>query len=109
MKEVESTTAYRYKWKGINLNKWEHEILELLIEGLSYQEICSRHLITFDTFFSLIRSVYAKLQKHRGNDIANEFLYRVTIQAGRINTVNTEQESNIHINRHSMFSVFYNE
>jgi DNA-binding CsgD family transcriptional regulator len=107
MKETEAISGYRFKWKGINLNKWEHEVLEMLIEGDTYKQVCKKHLITFDTFFSLITSIYQKLLKNKGKEIANEFLYKVSMQAGRINQA--PQKENIHINRHSLFTVFYNE
>jgi DNA-binding CsgD family transcriptional regulator len=106
MNETETMT-YRFRWKGINLNKWEHEIMEMLTEGHTYKQICKKHMITFDTFFSLIQSIYQKLMKANGKEIANEFLYRVSMQAGRISQ--GPQNENIHINRHSLFTVFYNE
>ena len=105
MKEVETSEvvmSYQFKWKGIELNKWEHEILLLLIEGYTYKHICKKFLITFDTFFSHIRTIYIKLQKAKGKELANEFLYRVSMQAIKADS------KNIHTNRHSIFKTFYN-
>lgn len=104
--ETDITISYQYQWKGISVNKWEHEILLLLMEGYSYNEICERFLMTFDTFFSHIRTIHLKLKKKRGLAMANEFLYRVALQAVE---ENIPLELNIHHKRNSLFNGFYNE
>ncbi len=59
--------------KAYNLTKREKEILGLLMDGLSYKEICARCFISIDTLNSHIRKVYTKLNVHSRSEIAARF------------------------------------
>lgn len=59
--------------EAYNLTKRETEILNLLIEGLSYKEIATRCFISLDTVFSHIRKIYAKLKVNSRSEIAARF------------------------------------
>ena len=56
-----------------NLTKRESEILQLLIDGLSYKEIAARCFISLDTVFSHIKKIYAKLKVNSRSEIAARF------------------------------------
>lgn len=53
-----------------NLTKREKEILQLLIDGLSYKEIAATCFISIDTINSHIRKIYSKLDIHSRSEIA---------------------------------------
>jgi two-component system, NarL family, response regulator LiaR len=53
-----------------NLTKREKEILQLLIDGLSYKEIAAACFISIDTINSHIRKIYSKLDIHSRSEIA---------------------------------------
>jgi DNA-binding NarL/FixJ family response regulator len=46
------------------LNKRELEVLEGLVEGLTYKMIGEKYFIAVDTVRTYIRSIYEKLQVH---------------------------------------------
>jgi DNA-binding NarL/FixJ family response regulator len=56
-----------------NLTKREHEILELLIQGLSYKEIASKVFISPETMNSHIKNIYQKLNVHSRAQINARF------------------------------------
>jgi len=56
-----------------NLTKREKEILQLLIDGLSYKEIAATCFISIDTINSHIRKIYSKLDVHSRSEIAARF------------------------------------
>lgn len=56
-----------------NLTKREKEILQLLIQGLSYKDIAAKCFISIDTVFSHIRKIYAKLRVNSRAEIAARF------------------------------------
>jgi len=56
-----------------NLTKREKEVLLLLMDGLSYKEICARCFISIDTLNSHIRKVYSKLNVHSRAEISARF------------------------------------
>ncbi len=56
-----------------NLTRRETEILQLLIDGLSYKEIAARCFISIDTVFSHIRKIYSKLKVNSRSEIAARF------------------------------------
>jgi DNA-binding NarL/FixJ family response regulator len=56
-----------------NLTKREREILQLLIEGLSYKEIAARAFISMATLNTHIRNIYDKLGIHTRAEIAARF------------------------------------
>ena len=69
---------YFYKKPGpnvdeFNLTKREHEILELLIQGLSYKEIASKCFISPETMNSHIKNIYQKLNVHSRAQINARF------------------------------------
>lgn len=59
--------------ESYNLTKREREILQLLIEGLTYKEIAARCFISMDTVFSHIKKIYAKLKVNSRAEIAARF------------------------------------
>lgn len=59
-----------------NLTKREHEILELLIEGLSYKEIADRCSISTQTLNSHIKNIYTKLGVHSRAEASAKFRAR---------------------------------
>jgi len=63
----------RLELKDINLTKREREILEQLIEGLSYKEIAGRCFISPETMNSHIKNIYQKLNVHSRAQIAARF------------------------------------
>jgi DNA-binding NarL/FixJ family response regulator len=56
-----------------NLTKREHEILELLIQGLSYKEIAAKCYISPETMNSHIKNIYQKLNVHSRAQINARF------------------------------------
>lgn len=60
-------------FEAYNLTKRETEILNLLIEGLSYKEIATRCFISLDTVFSHIRKIYSKLKVNSRSEITARF------------------------------------
>ena len=70
---------YFYKKKAaanvddFNLTKREHEILELLIQGLSYKEIAAKCFISPETMNSHIKNIYQKLNVHSRAQINARF------------------------------------
>jgi DNA-binding CsgD family transcriptional regulator len=56
-----------------NLTKREREILELLIQGLSYKEIASKCFISPETMNSHIKNIYQKLNVHSRAQINARF------------------------------------
>lgn len=56
-----------------NLTKRETEILNLLIDGLSYKDIAARCFISLDTVFSHIKKIYVKLKVNSRSEIAARF------------------------------------
>lgn len=61
------------KPEDYELTKREHEILELLIEGLSYKEIAEKCFISKETLNSHIKNVYRKLNVHSRSQAAARF------------------------------------
>jgi DNA-binding NarL/FixJ family response regulator len=59
--------------ESYHLTKREKEILGLLMDGLSYKEICARCFISIDTLNSHIRKVYTKLNVHSRSEISARF------------------------------------
>ena len=59
--------------EDFNLTKREHEILELLIQGLSYKEIASKCFISPETMNSHIKNIYQKLNVHSRAQINARF------------------------------------
>jgi len=56
-----------------NLTRREHEILELLIQGLSYKEIATKCYISPETMNSHIKNIYQKLNVHSRAQINARF------------------------------------
>jgi DNA-binding NarL/FixJ family response regulator len=56
-----------------HLTKREHEILELLIEGLSYKEIAAKCFISPETMNTHIKNIYQKLNVHSRAQISARF------------------------------------
>jgi DNA-binding NarL/FixJ family response regulator len=56
-----------------NLTRREHEILELLIQGLSYKEIAGQCFISPETMNSHIKNIYQKLNVHSRAQISARF------------------------------------
>lgn len=56
-----------------NLTKREHEILELLMEGLSYKEIADQCNISTQTLNSHIKNIYTKLGVHSRAEASAKF------------------------------------
>jgi DNA-binding NarL/FixJ family response regulator len=59
--------------EDFNLTRREHEILELLIEGLSYKEIAAQCFISPETMNSHIKNIYQKLNVHSRAQITARF------------------------------------
>jgi DNA-binding NarL/FixJ family response regulator len=68
-KQKEPKTGF----EAYHLTKREHEILLLLMDGLSYKEIAAKCFISIDTLNSHIRKVYTKLNVHSRSEIAAKF------------------------------------
>jgi len=56
-----------------HLTKREHEILELLIQGLSYKEIAAKCFISTETMNSHTKNIYQKLNVHSRAQAAARF------------------------------------
>ena len=56
-----------------NLTKREHEILALLMDGLSYKEIADRCFISIQTLNSHIKNIYTKLGVHSRAEVSAKF------------------------------------
>ena len=52
------------KIEDFHLSRREQEILELLIEGLTYKEIAARCFISPETMNSHVKNIYQKLNVH---------------------------------------------
>src|SRR5688572_901908 len=61
------------KVEDFHLSKREHEILELLIEGLTYKEIATKCFISPETMNSHIKNIYQKLNVHSRAEAAARF------------------------------------
>jgi DNA-binding NarL/FixJ family response regulator len=59
--------------EAFNLTKREHEILELLVQGLSYKEIAAKCFISPETMNSHIKNIYQKLNVHSRAQITARF------------------------------------
>jgi len=59
--------------EDFNLTRREHEILEWLIQGLSYKEIATKCYISPETINSHIKSIYQKLNVHSRAQITARF------------------------------------
>jgi DNA-binding NarL/FixJ family response regulator len=59
--------------EDFNLTRREHEILEWLIEGLSYKEIAAKCFISPETMNSHIKNIYTKLNVHSRAQITARF------------------------------------
>ena len=56
-----------------NLSKREKEILQLLIEGLSYKQIAAQCFVTLDTISTHIKKIYSKLNIHSRSELSARF------------------------------------
>lgn len=56
-----------------NLTKREHEILALLMDGLSYKEIADKCFISVQTLNSHIKNIYTKLGVHSRAEVSAKF------------------------------------
>jgi DNA-binding NarL/FixJ family response regulator len=56
-----------------NLTKREHEILELLMDGLSYKDIADKCAISIQTLNSHIKNIYNKLGVHSRSEASAKF------------------------------------
>lgn len=61
------------KIADFHLTPREHEILELLIEGLTYKEIAARCFISPETMNSHIKNIYQKLNVHSRAEVTARF------------------------------------
>jgi len=59
--------------EAFNLTKREHEILDLLIQGLTYKDIAAKCFISPETMNSHIKNIYQKLNVHSRAQIAARF------------------------------------
>jgi len=59
--------------EDLNLTRREHEILQWLIEGLSYKEIAVKCFISPETMNSHIKNIYQKLNVHSRAQITARF------------------------------------
>jgi DNA-binding NarL/FixJ family response regulator len=55
------------------LSKREKEILQLLVEGLSYKQIASQCFVTLDTISTHIKRIYNKLNIHSRSELSARF------------------------------------
>ncbi len=55
------------------LSKREKEILQLLIEGLSYKQIAAQCYVTLDTISTHIKKIYSKLNIHSRAELSAKF------------------------------------
>lgn len=59
--------------QDFHLTKREHEILKLLVEGLSYKEIAAHCFISPETMNSHVKNIYQKLNVHSRAALAARF------------------------------------
>jgi len=62
-----SLTSYTSEY---NLSNRENEVLNLLMDGLSYKQIAANCNVTIDTISSHIRNIYSKLNIHSRSELA---------------------------------------
>jgi DNA-binding CsgD family transcriptional regulator len=55
------------------LSKREKEILQLLVEGLSYKQIAAQCFVTLDTISTHIKRIYNKLNIHSRSELSAKF------------------------------------
>ena len=55
------------------LSRREREILQLLVEGLSYKQIAAQCFVTLDTISTHIKRIYSKLNIHSRSELSAKF------------------------------------
>ncbi|TKK69310.1 response regulator transcription factor [Ilyomonas limi] len=59
--------------EGYSLSRREQEILQLLVEGLSYKQIAAQCFITLDTVSTHVKKIYSKLNIHSRPELSAKF------------------------------------
>jgi len=59
--------------EDFGLSRRESEILQLLVEGLSYKQIAAQCFVTLDTISTHIKRIYSKLNIHSRSELSAKF------------------------------------
>ena len=59
--------------EDFGLSRRESEILQLLVEGLSYKQIAAQCFVTLDTISTHIKKIYSKLNIHSRSELSAKF------------------------------------
>ena len=59
--------------EDFGLSRRESEILQLLVEGLSYKQIAAKCFVTLDTISTHIKKIYSKLNIHSRSELSAKF------------------------------------
>ena len=71
--EYFSRPSYKASLEEYGLSRREKEILQLLIEGLSYKQIAAQCFVTLDTISTHIKKIYGKLNIHSRSELSAKF------------------------------------
>ena len=63
----------RVSVEDYGLSKREKEILQLLIDGLSYKQIAAQCFVTLDTISTHVKKIYTKLNIHSRSELSARF------------------------------------
>lgn len=69
--------SYSATVEDFGLSKREKQILQLLMDGLSYKQIASECAVTIDTISTHIKRIYSKLNIHSRGELAAKFGNRI--------------------------------
>jgi DNA-binding CsgD family transcriptional regulator len=59
----------------VQLTDRESEVLEMLLQGYKYRQMCSKFNVSLDTIFTHVRNLYKKLQVGSRHEMASKILY----------------------------------
>jgi DNA-binding NarL/FixJ family response regulator len=71
--EYFSSPARKASLEEYGLSKREKEILQLLVEGLSYKQIAAQCFVSLDTISTHIKKIYSKLNIHSRSELSAKF------------------------------------
>jgi len=71
--EYFSRPARKASLEEFGLSRREREILQLLVEGLSYKQIAAQCFVTLDTISTHIKRIYSKLNIHSRSELSAKF------------------------------------
>lgn len=71
--EFFNRSSYKTLLEEYGLSRREKEILQLLMEGLTYKQIATQCFVTVDTISTHIKRIYSKLNIHSRSELSAKF------------------------------------